>query len=78
MYEEDEEPVLNMHQTHCSFCSGPSPCFCQEELSFLGKQPSVGGGGGGGGGDGGGGGAAAICCTDLKVLKPLPFSLPFK
>lgn len=48
MYQVDEEPVLTV-QTHCFLCSGPSPCFCQEELSCLGKQPSVGGGSGGGG-----------------------------
>lgn len=68
MYGTDEEPVLNVNQTHCSFYSGPSPCFCQEELSFLGKQPSVGGGGGGG----------AAICTELKVLKPHQFTLLFK
>lgn len=64
MYEADEEPVLTV-QTHCS---DPSPCFCQEELSFLDQQPGVGGGGGG----------AAFCCADLQVLKPHPFSLMFK
>lgn len=40
----DGEPVLNVHQTHCSCCWGTSPCFCRRRLSFLRKQPSEGGG----------------------------------
>ncbi len=35
MYKMDEEPVLNVRQTHCSDGSTPSPCFCQRSSAFF-------------------------------------------